>query len=61
MTELKIKQADINNNGNQKLMGENEAVGWGGGGLKILYGSCLVAGGCAQSFELLFFFSSENM
>jgi len=22
MTELKIKQADINNNGNQRLMGE---------------------------------------
>lgn len=29
MTELKIKQADINNNGNQSLMGE---IGGGGGG-----------------------------
>lgn len=27
MTELKIKQADINNNGNQKLMGENGGRG----------------------------------
>lgn len=31
MTELKIKQADINNNGNQSLMGE---IG-GGGGLEL--------------------------
>lgn len=27
MTELKIKQADINNNGNQRLMGENRGRG----------------------------------
>lgn len=27
MTELKIKQADINNNGNQRLMGENGGRG----------------------------------
>lgn len=28
MTELKIKQADINNNGNQRLMGEIGEEGW---------------------------------
>lgn len=27
MTELKIKQADINNNGNQRLMGDMEGDG----------------------------------
>lgn len=36
MTELKIKQADINNNGNQRLMGES------GGGLEIKI--CIVFG-----------------
>lgn len=42
MTELKIKQADINNNGNQRLTG---AIG-GGGGLKI----CIMFGcGCVRA------------
>lgn len=34
MTELKIKQADINNNGNQRLTG---AIGGGGGGAQNMY------------------------
>lgn len=42
MTELKIKQADINNNGNQRLMGKIR----GGGRLKI----CIVfGGGCTHT------------
>lgn len=34
MTELKIKQADINNNGNQRLMGD------GGGEAPTVYHVC---------------------
>lgn len=41
MTELKIKQADINNNGNQRLMGE---LGRGGDGVYSKYVSCSVVG-----------------
>lgn len=38
MTELKIKQADINNNGNQRLTGNGT-----GGGVKLKI--CIVGGG----------------
>lgn len=47
MTELKIKQADINNNGNQRLTGNSTG---GGVNLKI----CIVyGGGCAHATNYL--------
>lgn len=56
MTELKIKQADINNNGNQRLMGNTT-----GGGVKlkicIMYGcGCSHAGKYGEG-AVTFFFS----
>lgn len=57
MTELKIKQADINNNGNQRLTGNGT-----GGGVKlkicIMYGGgCTGAGNCLEgSVNALSFF-----
>lgn len=45
MTELKIKQADINNNGNQRLMGDFTE---GGVKLKI----CIMFGcGCLHAYR----------
>lgn len=60
MTELKIKQADINNNGNQRLMGNTT-----GGGVKlkicIMYGcGCTHAGKYGEgavTFVTAYFFS----
>lgn len=47
MTELKIKQADINNNGNQRLTGNSAG---GGVNLKI----CIVdGGGCTHATKYL--------
>lgn len=60
MTELKIKQADINNNGNQRLTGNRTG---GGAKLKIciMYGSgCTRAGNYLEgsvTFKTLFFCS----
>lgn len=52
MTELKIKQADINNNGNQKRMGENGGRGETQNTVWIVFGrGCL-----GLELQVAFFF-----
>lgn len=55
MTELKIKQADINNNGNQRLVGERGARG--GAGYQNMYQLWECKSGCilVVKFRSLFF------